>query len=421
MVRAVYFRDMNINMKPAAILAALLLLMHPSADACTTVIVSAKASSSGKPVMLKHRDTGELNNRVAWFKGPRFTFIGLCDAPSGGGEVWTGTNSAGFSIMNTATYNFKDDDVPDSMMDKEGILMYKALGICETVDDFMHLLDTLPKPLGVEANFGIIDARGGAAHFEVNNSRYIRHDIDEGYKVITNFCESGRREDYKGYERYLTTCETMTNVPLDSKGRLIIDHRYIYDNISRTYRNQKTGVDATGKDYSDVVAYQDFVPRRITSASVVYEGVKPGTDPSKTVMWTMLGYPACSVAIPLVCSDEDLIPAYMKSNSSSAHSYLCDLVLGVKNRYVFGYGKNEDDINMKALLKGDNGRPSLIECSKSADSEISASFNEIFTQWESGRMSNADFYSAYKKKSLIFINSYTSKFSPFLEKSTKID
>ena len=94
--------------------------------ACTSVIVSSRATANGRPLMFKNRDTGELNNRIEYFKGKKFDFIGLVNSPSEGGEVWTGTNEAGFSIMNTASYNIKDDDVPDSQMDREGIIMYEA-------------------------------------------------------------------------------------------------------------------------------------------------------------------------------------------------------------------------------------------------------------------------------------------------------
>jgi hypothetical protein len=73
--------------------------------------------------MFKHRDTGELNNRVAYFSGPKYAFIGLVNAPMLSGEVWAGMNEAGFSIMNTASYNLRGDSL-DCSMDREGELMY---------------------------------------------------------------------------------------------------------------------------------------------------------------------------------------------------------------------------------------------------------------------------------------------------------
>ena len=66
--------------------------------------------------MLKHRDSDYMDNRVERFNGPSYDFIALVNSSSEGGEAWTGTNTAGFSIMNTASYNIKDDDVPDSQI-----------------------------------------------------------------------------------------------------------------------------------------------------------------------------------------------------------------------------------------------------------------------------------------------------------------
>ena len=152
------------------VITILLALAAVPALACTSVIVSGKVRADGRPVMMKHRDTKHLTNDIQWFQGEKYAFIGLVntDEPFDK-QVWAGTNSAGFSIMNTATYDLKEDDVPAEKMDREGYLMYRALEICATVADFEHFIDTLSKPMGVEANFGVIDAQGGAVYYEMDN------------------------------------------------------------------------------------------------------------------------------------------------------------------------------------------------------------------------------------------------------------
>ena len=267
-------------MKSLLSILILLSLSFAQAMACTSVIVSGKATADGRPLMLKHRDTDDQNNSVLFFKGGKYDFIGLVNSDSPAGEVWTGTNSVGFSIMNTASYNFRDDTL-DIRMDREGEVMYDALSVCATVDDFENLLRNRPKPMGVEANFGIIDAHGGAAYFEVNNFRWVKYDvnnIDCGYRVVTNFCESGRREDYKGWERYLIASEVMKNEFASD-----IDHRFFYNRLSRN----TTELDG------------QRIPRKITSASIVIEGVPSGADPADVVMWTILGNPLEHIAYPL--------------------------------------------------------------------------------------------------------------------------
>ena len=231
--------------------------------ACTTVIVSGKVRVDGRAVMMKNRDTGHKSNDIKWFQGEKYDFIGLVNTdgePSK--EVWAGTNSAGFCIMNTATYDLKEDDIPQEKMDREGVLMFRALEVCATVEDFDHFLDTLSKPMYVEANFGVTDARGGAVYYEVDNWRVrARFDVNEeptGYRVVTNFTWSGREADRKGVERYERACSLLaeTCIPISEW-----DHDFLINKISRS---------------------GEPILRDITTASVVFEN---------GVMWASLGQP----------------------------------------------------------------------------------------------------------------------------------
>ena len=263
----------------------LLLSAGVDGQGCTSVIVSGKATSSGRPLMLKHRDTDDQKNSVRYFRGERYAFIGLVNSTSPDSEVWTGTNEAGFSIMNTASYNFREDSM-DVQMDREGELMYRALSVCVTTADFETLLDTCHKPMGVEANFGVIDAHGGAAYYEVNNFRWVKYDvnaIDCGYRVVTNFCEAGRKDAYQGWDRYVIASEVMAEEFAPE-----VDHRFFFERMSRN-TTEKNG---------------HRIPRTITSASIVIEGVPAGGDPLQTVMWTILGNPLEHIAVPLTVKDK---------------------------------------------------------------------------------------------------------------------
>lgn len=394
---------------------------------CTSVIISSKYTSDGRPLMYKNRDTGKLDNRMQYFKGPSYTFIGLVNSDFNENEVWAGTNSAGFCIMNTASYNFKEDKVPDSQMDKEGVVMYKALGICATVEDFERLLDTLPRPMGVEANFGVIDAHGGAAYFEVNNTRWVKIDVNEesaGYRVVTNFCSTGKKEDYQGYERYLTASRIMKEI-CEGKESLSISHAEIYDRLSRSYRNVTMGLDFDNfyERYSSVPGFtgftadQDFIPRHSTSAAVVFEGVVPDTDPSKTVMWSLLGYPSCSVSIPLLVADKDIIPSYLKMGQSGKHASMCDIAMAVKKKHVFPYKVSNGSryLNVAAVLKGDGSRPALVDCCHRTESFINNLFTDLYRQWISGDLSDSEFYTRYGVQTGLYYEKYRSEFASFIE------
>lgn len=291
---------------------------------CTSVIISGKARHDGRPVMMKHRDTEDPNNRMEWFMGPKYSFKALVNSTFDGRSVWAGMNSAGFCIINTATYDLKDDDVPYSEMDQEGVLMFNALGICESVEDFQNYLDTLTKPWHVEANFGVIDAFGGAAYFEANNHEYVRFNVaDEpgGYMVVTNFTRTGRKDDRLGVDRWEKACDIMEGIDVSHAG-----HKVLFNEISRSYLP---------------------ILRDISACSIVMEGVPSGSDPSETVMWTICGCPSNCIYVPLRNTGRDDIPAFMKSSLGSENAEICDIAL----RYKSSFGLEPGCVNNCRLIE----------------------------------------------------------------------
>ncbi len=325
------------------LLAVVALLLFVPADysrACTSAIFTGKVTPDGRPLLWKHRDTGELNNRIEYFgrsKDIKYAFIALVNSPVQYGEAWTGTNETGFSIMNTASYNLKEDE--DKAADREGEVMFQALACCKTLRDFEKLLDKMKRPLGVEANFGVIDAEGGAAYYEVNNTEWRKVDVNdskiapEGYLVYTNHSYTGRINEGMGYIRYTTA----SNIIL----RRVVEHgditpQWIFNSLSRSFHNSLLNIDLM--DNKEITPNgwfvdQDFIPRRSTSASIVVKGIKKGEAPELTTMWTILGYPPVSVAVPLFVKSGDKLPAEVVKRGSNADNMnpdncvLCDKAL----------------------------------------------------------------------------------------------
>lgn len=383
--------------------------------ACTSAII---IGSDGKPLLWKHRDTGTLDNRLEHFKGEKYSFVGLVNSSSEGGEVWIGSNTAGFAIMNTASYCLNDDEVPASMMDREGILMYRALEICASLSDFENFLDTLSRPMGVEANFGCIDAYGGAAYYETSNTSYVKRDVaamPERYCVVTNFSVSGRPEDWKGVERQMTAADIFRSME-DGEGR--IDNIGPYDimnRLSRSYAHSYMGIDLVRdsdvflSSSSGYFPDQDFIPRRSTSASVVVKG---------NIMWAALGYPACAVMIPVPVSEEDHIPACMKRTDVSPDCEICGFSLDMKYRYIFTppgrHVSNKDRyVYLRPVIAGTEGRKSLIECSRDAEKEISGRFDTLYRKLEHGDMGWDEFLDRYSGISDKFMDIVKRKFNTY--------
>jgi len=90
-----------INIFLALILTAI--FIYP----CTTGIITGKHTVDGRPILFKHRDSDFEQNKLMYFNDGKYDYIGLVNsADTEGNEVWGGSNSTGFSIINSASFGF---------------------------------------------------------------------------------------------------------------------------------------------------------------------------------------------------------------------------------------------------------------------------------------------------------------------------
>ncbi|MBN1632904.1 MAG: hypothetical protein JW917_01915 [Ignavibacteria bacterium] len=341
---------------------------------CTIAIVSGRLTPDGRPLLWKNRDTDELNNKLMYFSGAKFDFIGLVNSPDKEGkEIWVGMNSAGFAIMNSVSYNiYLKNDVLDKDKDKEGIVMRLALESCVTVDDFEKLLNSLAKPMGVETNFGVIDAFGNGAFFETGHWHYKKYelkDAPDGYMLRTNFSYSGETDKGQGYERYLMEEQLFK----DAHSKKNISVKFILQDAARCLKHGLTNIDLT-KEYSEnsndikFVPFMDFISRHSTSASVVIQGAKDENDTGNMIMWTILGFPPCSVSYPVWFNDEKVLPDLLKADSSG-FAPLCNMALELKKKcFPVTRGRGTSYVNINALYNG--AGTGIMQVLKPLDDEI---------------------------------------------------
>ena len=314
------------------------------AVACTSAIVSGRVTANGRPLLWKHRDTSAGDNKVERIAATDSTleYVALFNAADiDCREAWIGYNSAGFAVMNTAVYNLKDDTV--TRMDCEGLVMTEALKRCRTVADFAGLLDSLPRPVGVEANFGVIDALGNGAYFETCNYGYVKYDLadaTDGVLVRTNYAHSGRNGEGKGYTRE----DNAWHLLAPHIAQCDVSAELFTEELSKRFYCSRTGNDDTYSE-AQIVADQDYIPRYTSTASVVVEGVLPGEDPMLTTMWVGLGYPPCA-QLHSVWLGVGGLPDELRGIGADGHSPQCDTVMARKAR-VFtpaGGGKRRIDL-----------------------------------------------------------------------------
>ena len=313
--------------------------------ACSSAVISGKVTPDGRPLLWKNRETGHLRNHMVYVKGEKYDFVADVNSDNFPKlkEAWVGSNVAGFALMNTQSYNLVRGDIADDDRGpKNGEVIYRALEVCATVADFCHFLDTIQKPSGIEANFGVIDAQGGAAMFEVDEHSYKMFDANDpnvaphGYVARTNFSNGGELNLGYGYVRYLEVDRVLSKACAMGG----ITPQLIFTDIARSFRNNILDIDLRSGDFnypktSGWFTDQDFIPRNNTSCSIVVQGVKKGENPELTVLWTILGYPPTGVAVPLWVKDN--LPAMMSYNEELKAAPLSAVSLKLADEKVFHF------------------------------------------------------------------------------------
>ena len=271
--------------------------------ACTTAIISPGASSLGRPMLWKNRDTDSPNNKVIFVSESPYSYLALVNAEDRSGRwVYAGLNSAGFAIFNSVAYNLPENS--GEMKDMEGTIMADALRKCSSVADFeKYIQENLGPSLGSLANFGVLDAQGETALFEVSNrfyKKYLPTDFPEKYIINTNFARSGEAETGAGYLRFERASQLFRQIPPGQ-----ISPRRILGQISRdtghalvqqpVYSQFKT---ISGKK-PFWIATRDTIDRESTSAAMVVCGRIPGQENSLATLWVMLGEPLFTIAVPM--------------------------------------------------------------------------------------------------------------------------
>ena len=296
--------------------------------ACTSVIVSGRVTKDGRPMIFKHRDSGNVHNMMLVVQGRKYRYLGLVNAgdtlPK---DVWGGYNEAGFGIVNTAAYNLNGNG---GDTDGDGILIRKALELCATLEDFERLMDTVKKPRDVNSNFAVLDAKGGCAYYETGNYKYVKFDVNDpavapdGYLMRTNFGTT--------VERYQAITEFMAEACKEGH----LEHDYLITHISRYLKHGVTQLDMydmmpeTETD-TCYVSFHDYIARYSTASVVLVQGVRPDESPLNTISWTIMGWPLTTIAMPLALLPSGKLPALVTDDGTD-HSRLCEMGLQLKSR-----------------------------------------------------------------------------------------
>ncbi|MEW4529171.1 BPL-N domain-containing protein [Maioricimonas sp. JC845] len=300
---------------PLGLTLALLLaafLPVPGARACTTAVISGRATADGRPILWKNRDAPISRNEVRLFTDGPLRAIAVVNAGSSS-SVWMGMNEAGFCIENSLSSDLKDGQKHDGP--GNGALMKRALLHCRTVDDFRKLLEeTGQSGRRTTANFGVIDAHGGAAMFETSPTAFTMFDANDpatapaGYIVRSNFATTARDlpprpnvnqlDGIYSAQRYLRACRLIDSA--DESGVTIahVLRRMARDLAAEDGTPCPGSINGPEGALPSVLSTVNTISRATSVSAAVFTGVRPGENPRLTTMWTILGDPKFSIAVP---------------------------------------------------------------------------------------------------------------------------
>jgi hypothetical protein len=304
-------RCRNLLLRAASVLVAGAACLP--ADACTTAVISGRATADGRPLLWKNRDTSTTRrNEVDVYDGERYRVLAVFNAGKRN-AVWMGVNSAGFCIENALSRDLGTDEGTSGP--GNGGLMKIALETCATVEEFRALLErTNESGRATEASFGVIDAQGAAAVFETGPTTYQMFDANDpevaphGYLVRSNFATTAQgvgplpeadvvADTYSG-ERYARGCQLVEGCLGEELSVGTVVRRFFRDLADADGSPFPGSVNGPAGSLPAVVDTGSTISRTTTVSAAVFHGVRPGEDPLQTTMWVALGDPKFSIAVP---------------------------------------------------------------------------------------------------------------------------
>jgi hypothetical protein len=309
---------------------------------CDVVVVSARASTTGRPFIWKNRDcSANWHQEIKYYPakttkaGPYILVSafddaaqfnnGTADNPSGG------VNQAGLGISCTSVY--EDFNPLHEIINVNTDLIRHALQECATVADWEALLKNFYKTHWgkvISGNFVVIDAKGGAALYEcytgllfagiLHPMNFRKYDANNGKVTAfngtfratttenqgqgTNFIGFFARANSNSYitfnygeERRVRMEELLTDLALS--GRL--NYRNSMVEVNKDVNGQQ--LDGQGRQLDPATCLGDYsttycISRAATRLSMLVDGVASGGNPLQSVFWCALGEPSVSVFLP---------------------------------------------------------------------------------------------------------------------------
>jgi len=98
----------------------------------------------------------------------------------------------------------------------------------------------------------------------------------------------------------------------------------------------------------------DYIPRQITASAIMFVGAKDEKYIGDAKVWTILGFPLTSVAVPVWISTGDKLPECV-AMTDSLRAPLCEAALRFKEEcFPITFDRGTNYINLSAVINKEN-------------------------------------------------------------------
>ena len=292
-------------MKRLTLLLIALIALCFDAFACTSAVVAPQRSSEGVPLLWKHRDNAKYTNtRIEYIADGKYAYSAIVpNTEKYAKGVYAGVNEKGLGVISTATKNLPEATPEEykacALRRMSGGVMWNALRECATIDELEELLKVTKRSRRSHSNFGVGDATGAVAYFEVWDLGYRRYDVsasgNDGFDVRANFSHAGDpKKKGSSKRRYDLIMKEMA----EHKGNFTPQDFIGY---SRSYNSIKYGnvLDSDDRYYCS----NHTVPRASTVGSFVMV-----CDAKAPRMLVINGHSVSGIAVPVYVQAKTNIP-----------------------------------------------------------------------------------------------------------------
>jgi hypothetical protein len=331
--------------------AGVMLMADTKALSCDVAVVSARVSTTGRPFIWKNYDSSAMwRQQIKYFAAKK-------TGPGGylllyHNDDWmrmingspmvpqAGLNEAGFAMALTSVY--ENYNPTHELGNLNTDLMQHAVEECVTLADFEALVKTWPYSHinhAISGNFVVIDAKGGAALYEMFTGyntvglmpiMYRKYDANTGRVTDHNGTQLvAAQSNFIGFVNRTNSHFWIPDNPGDERfdrGAELLTTQANLGMLNPVNMMRLVAKDIIGKQvrsYSQSNYNTTYcISRSATRSGTVVDGVPNGGDPRLTTFWCALGEPSISVFVPYFASAKGVSYLAYVDAISSTGAYL---------------------------------------------------------------------------------------------------